>query len=287
MAKRQYEKLVELFGANQNAETTRDVYTRELRRFFEVSGLNDVKKVKVEHILEYKASNKDMAPMTQRRRLSVLRQFFKFCCDIGALKHNPTKGVKLPRGQSRDPRPLTRKEAEKLLSVIDRTTLTGKRDYAFLVLMLNTGLRLAEALRLNDTDIINDKRHCLVRVNGKGNREDSVKLVPEVRRALDAWLKVKPGDSAPLFTTSQGRRIGPRAVQLRLNLYAEKAGFERPVSPHDLRHTFARLSHHAGTDVLLIQEALRHRSLETTHRYLRRMARLDDTAFDRLRPIVA
>jgi site-specific recombinase XerD len=280
------EKAIMLFLANQNAETTRKVYGWEVRKFFELIGKDDPEKVTIEDLLKVKTDSEHLAPVTQLRRLVVLRQFFRFCVEAGITEQDPTRGVKLPKHTVKAPKPLTKQEAEKLLKAITTKTLTGKRDKAIVTLMLTTGIRLSECLAL-DTDSINKQgRHWVLEIRGKGNGVETVKLLPKVKRILDDYVKARGGSASPLFVSIRGTRLKSRAVQLRLAEYGEKAGLKRRVRPHDLRHTFARLSHQNGADVLLIQEALRHKSLETTQVYLSRMSRLDKSAFDLMPSLV-
>jgi site-specific recombinase XerD len=224
--------------------------------------------------------------VTQLRRLVVLRQFFRFCIEAGITEHDPTRGLKLPRHTVKAPKPLTKKEAEKLIKTISTKTITGKRDKAIVALMLTTGLRLGECLALDTDDITKIGRYWVLEIHGKGNGVETVKLIAKVKRILDAYVRARGGDATPLFTSIRGTRLKSRAVQLRLAEYAKKAGLKRRVSPHDLRHTFARLSHQNGADVLQVQEALRHKSLNTTQIYLSRMSRLDKSAFDLMPTLV-
>ena len=224
--------------------------------------------------------------MEQAARLEGEEKFADALDKLNAVKKfDPTRGVKLPRHTVKAPKPLTKAEAERLLKAISVKTVTGKRDKAIVTLMLTTGLRLGECLALNTGDITKQGRHWVLEIRGKGNGVETVKLLPKVKRVIDAYVKAR-GTATPLFTSIRGTRLKARGVQLRLAQYGEKAGLQRRVSPHDLRHTFARLSHQNGADVLLIQEALRHKSLETTQVYLSRMARLDKSAFDLMPTLV-
>jgi site-specific recombinase XerD len=205
---------------------------------------------------------------TRARRVVSLRRFFSYLTDnLGLLETNPLKNLDAPKTKKSLPKYLTLEEAERLLSVID-----GKykeRDYAIITLFLNCGMRLAELVSIDYSDIRSDNTLVII---GKGNKERTVYLNQACVDAVDAYMKVRPNDGVKdraLFLSSRNQRISPRMVEIIVNKYIDKAGLSgRGLSVHKLRHTAATLMYqHGNVDVLLLKEILGHENLSTTEIY--------------------
>lgn len=162
-----------------------------------------------------------------------------------------------------------------VLEQIDARTFPGLRNRALILLLLDTGLRLTEALnlRLADLDVPQGK----ARVVGKGDREAfvglSIRLCQELGRYLRArraaLANIGRDDSPWVFPNDRGNRLGSRAVQEEFRPYGERAGIRGVrCSPHTLRHYFAVTLWRNGADLLTVSKALRHTQVQTTQRYL-------------------
>lgn len=218
--------------------------------------------------LIYCRNERHNSEASRARKVVAIRRFFAYLTDnLGLLETNPMKNLDTPKIKKSLPKYLTLEEAQKLLSVID-----GKfreRDYAIITLFLNCGMRLAELVAIDYTDIRSDGT--LV-ITGKGNKERTVYLNQACIDALTAWMKVRPNDGVKdkaLFLSSRNQRISPRMVEIMVNKYLEKAGLgNRGLSVHKLRHTAATLMYqHGNVDVLLLKEILGHENLGTTEIY--------------------
>lgn len=205
---------------------------------------------------------------TRARRVVSIRRFFSYLSDnLGLLASNPMKILDAPKTKKALPKYLTLKEAQKLLSVID-----GKykeRDFAIITLFLNCGMRLAELVSIDYSDIKSDGT--LV-ITGKGNKERTVYLNQACIDAVTEYMKVRPNDKVKdkaLFISSRYQRISPRMVETMVASYLEKAGLGgRGLSVHKLRHTAATLMYqHGNVDVLVLKEILGHENLGTTEIY--------------------
>ncbi len=205
---------------------------------------------------------------TRARRVVAVRRFFSYLTDnIQLLNSNPMKNLDTPKIKKSLPKYLTLDEAKKLLSVID-----GKykeRDFAMITLFLNCGMRLAELVSIDYTDIKSDGT--LV-ITGKGNKERTVYLNQACIDAITAYMKVRPNDGVKdraLFLSSRNQRISPRMVEITVTKYLKKAGLGgRGLSVHKLRHTAATLMYqHGNADLLLLKEILGHENLGTTEIY--------------------
>ena len=181
---------------------------------------------------------------------------------------------------------LSEEELDNLLSQISTRTPTGKRNLALLRLMADTGLRVSEAVAVETRDIIEQAGQLTgVRIrNGKGGKKGRTALTPTAAVALARWLAERKSlglsNGAVFCTISKGRAAGyyakdgqglqpgraisPRYVQQVVKRMAERAGIERSISPHTLRHTFAtRLLRSCG-NLEVVRKACRHSDIRTT-----------------------
>ncbi len=165
------------------------------------------------------------------------------------------------------PNGLSADEETQLLEVLSSAEgPEAERDHALFHLMLATGLRLSSTLALDRDDVDLDRAEITVR-SMKGDRPDRVFLGVAIREHLEKYMAGRgPG---ALFTTKDGRPVSGRQAQRRFTLWLEKAGITRSASPHSLRHRFALALYGRTGDVLLVKEALHHRSITSTLVYTR------------------
>lgn len=205
---------------------------------------------------------------TRARRVIAVRRFFTYLTDnLGVLPTNPMKNLDTPKIKKSLPKYLTLDEAKKLLSVIDGKN--KERDFAMITLFLNCGMRLAELVSMDYSDIKSDGT--LV-ITGKGNKERTIYLNQACVDAIADYMKVRPNDGVKdraLFLSGRNQRINPRTVEITVQKYLEKAGLGgRGLSVHKLRHTAATLMYqHGNVDVLVLKEILGHENLSTTEIY--------------------
>jgi len=206
------------------------------------------------------------APATVNRRLAALRKFFTWAKGDGRVTELPTDLVKGVPAAPRAPKSLDKREVDRLIRMAERGG--KKRDLAVLMLLRHTGLRVGElcALRLADIEMSDRKGTVIVR-SGKGNKYRVVPLNADVRRALGQYLTVRPRVSDDHFFLSQkGGGVHSQAVQRIVEKYARQAGLE-DVSPHTLRHSFAKQLLDEGVDLVTVSALLGHERLETTAIY--------------------
>lgn len=186
---------------------------------------------------------------------------------------------------------LTEEEADALLASCDRTTWTGRRDHAMLVLAIQTGLRISELLRLTCKDITvgtGAHVHCV----GKGRKERRTPLLPLTVSVLRTWLTERDGaPSEHVFTTVTGSPLSRDAVEHRIARYTERTGQYCPsirakkVTAHTLRHTAAMRLLLAGVDVTVIALWLGHEQIATTGIYLHADMSQKERAIARTKPV--
>ncbi|KAA5605966.1 tyrosine recombinase XerC [Roseospira marina] len=225
---------------------------------------------------------------SQSRGLSTLRGFFRWL-DREGIAHNPAIGlVRGPRGTKAVPKALDEEEAREALDTIadlQEEPWLAKRDVALLTLLYGAGLRLGEALALNQRDAPNGPTMV---VTGKGRKQRMVPVLPVVIEAVDAYRAACPmtlGPDAPLFVGARGGRLNPGVVQRQVRTLRDRLGLPESATPHALRHSFATHLLGRGGDLRTIQELLGHASLSTTQRYtavdVARLKRLHDAAHPR------
>ena len=205
------------------------------------------------------------------RKLSALRMMIRYFVGEGELDVNHTELLGNPKKRRSLPHCLTIPEVEKMLEAPDLSTPLGKRDRALLELMYGSGLRVSEICSIPVNAF--DPDEGFARVFGKGAKE---RVVPVGRFAVEAVRNYlhggrpflsKEGTGSELFLSIRGKAISRKMVWVLVRQYAQKAGIEKKVSPHGLRHSFASHLLMGGADVRSVQEMLGHADIGTTQIY--------------------
>jgi len=177
-------------------------------------------------------------PATVNKARIALKRYFDWLVKQGVLKESPWSAIRPVKQGRRAPRWLDRKEQRALLRAVQQGRKPSRRDIAIVYLLLHAGLRVEELcnLRLEDAEISERKGKVIVR-QGKGGKWRAVPLNRDARKALEAWLEVRPDSGPWLFVSTRSERMTPRAVQFIVRKYGQRAGLEH-CTPHALRHTF-------------------------------------------------
>ena len=218
-----------------------------------------------------KANGQRVGWSTQRTRLGVLKDFFRWLTKQNVILHNPASELELPRMEKRLPTAaLTLTQVEALLAVPNVADPLGVRDRAMLELFYSCGLRRAELCRLELTDLNTERRTLTIR-RGKGKKD---RVVPVGARAV-AWLErylkeVRPRLSLDtrtpaFFLTGYGDAFNPDVLSRMTADWMKATGLKG--SCHLLRHTCATHMLEGGADIRYIQQLLGHEKLETTAIY--------------------
>jgi integrase/recombinase XerD len=230
---------------------------------------------------------------TRNARLAAVHSLFRYA----ALRH-PEHAAVIQRVLAIPPKRfdralinfLTRSEVDALLASPDRSTRTGRRDHALLLLAIQTGLRASELTRLTCGDIHLGSGP-FVSCHGKGRKDRIMPLLTGTVTTLKNWLAERAGGpSDPLFATRHGRTLTRDAIEHRLAKHTASAAERCPslhskrVSAHVLRHTSAMQLLHAGVDTAVIALWLGHERVETTQIYLHADLRLKEQALARTKP---
>jgi len=222
-----------------------------------------------------------LSPATSARRISALRQFFKFCCIEKGLEVNPTELLQTPTLPKKLPHHLTIDQVTALLRSANqglpyprspRAPGIRARDRAMIYLLYATGLRVSELVGLSTHSI--DLKTGSVRVKGKGEKERIVPFAPISRDILADYVENHRPSLNPINDALFVSGSGPTGLELTrqafwkiLSHHAEAAGIEVSLSPHVLRHSFATHLLQAGINLRSLQMLLGHSDLSTTQIY--------------------
>ena len=204
-----------------------------------------------------------------QRELSALSSLFDYLLKRREVEDNPVLRVKPLKAPRRLPETLSIEEVSALLDVTPASA--GEvRDRAMWELLYSSGLRLSELVALNVGDLSSDLAWIRVRA-GKGNKDRMLPVGRCAGRALAEWLDVRrslvASEEEALFVNRWGKRVSGRGVQLRLAQWGRRLGFDRPLHPHVMRHSFASHLLQASGDLRAVQELLGHADIAATQVY--------------------
>ncbi len=272
------------------ADLTRQGYLADVRQFitwFEQSmrepfALEDLTPTDFRSFRHMLQEGQHCKASTVNRKLAALHELVRWGQATGQLAHNPMESVKSVKQMPTGIRWLTKQEQFALQRAFARDLqlsqlkypkrwLTRRRDVSLGQFLLNTGLRLNEALAVEVSDLELSARRGMVWVRqGKGNKQRQVPLNQVAREAVQVWLAVRPVSSSPyMWITVEGppEKLSGRTVQRMLQRYAEEAKIEA-LTPHICRHTFAKNLINQGIGLEKVAALLGHANLNTTRLYI-------------------
>ena len=230
--------------------------------------------------------NHGVSKRSCKRRLSSLKQFYKYMVNVGYIQDNPFIFVSAPKVPTKYPHALYKDQIEEIFKRnADRTDGLKNRDQAILYLLYYSGIRAMELVNLTIQSVSLKERQ--VRVLGKGNKERIVPFSPECQKILKQYidtdraellkkylanqrnkpLEEQDGLFPPLFFNAHGEKLTTRGLEYILDAIEEKIGLYVGLHPHILRHSFATHLLENGADLRVIQELLGHESINATQVY--------------------
>jgi integrase/recombinase XerD len=219
------------------------------------------------------ATGRRLAWSTQRERIGMLRDWFRWLTRQNVILHNPASELELPRTEKRLPvAALTPREVAQLMAVPDVADPLGLRDRAMLEVLYATGLRRSELCRLECPDV-NPERGTVTVRQGKGNKDRVAPLGPRAALWVERYVRQVRGRllidmrTPALFLTGYGGPFNPDVFSRMVSGWMARAGLEKRGSCHLLRHTCATHMLEGGADIRFIQQLLGHEKLETTAIY--------------------
>ena len=255
------------------SENTLQAYRSDLYSFSEHISKQSrlISEVQDTDILSYLARQGTQSARTSARRLSSLRRLFEYLVREGEMGHNPSAGIESPRLGRPLPKSLTEDEVEALINAPDVKTNLGLRDRSMLEVLYATGVRVSElvGLRLGQVNL----RQGVIRVIGKGNKERLIPLGEEAVHWLEKYQRearqgfFKSAVNDVMFPSNRGKEMTRQTFWYAIKRYSIKAGIEKSLSPHVLRHAFATHLLNNGADLRVVQMLLGHSDISTTQIY--------------------
>jgi integrase/recombinase XerD len=210
-------------------------------------------------------------PRSTARQLSSFRRFYRYLVREGALREDPTAQIAMPKVGRSLPKSLMEEEVEALLAAPAVSDPLGHRDRTMLEVLYATGLRVSELVNCTLAQV--NLNQGVLRIVGKGDRERLIPLGEEAVQWVQHFLQgprveiLLERQTDYLFPTRRGDRMTRQAFWHIIKRYARKAGIERELSPHTLRHAFATHLLNHGADLRVVQMLLGHSDLSTTQIY--------------------
>jgi integrase/recombinase XerC len=239
-----------LSGKNRSQGTLR-AYQTDILQFLSFLHENnlliqtpkDVQKVDVVEYLSFLAK-KELTGVARARKLSAIREYFRFLEGVGVIPKSPTTGIETPKREKNTRQYLSSPEYTKMLSLAGGSP----RDYCILQVFLQTGIRVSELAKLTVSDI--DFLKPALSVKGKGSVEREIELEKKGIQALKSYLSVRAQTgSTRLFLNYKGEPISERGIRKLVVKYRKEAGITKKASCHTLRHTFATYLYFVNFDV--------------------------------------
>ncbi|MBU5453304.1 tyrosine recombinase XerD [Pseudoflavonifractor sp. MSJ-30] len=265
-----------LIKVKQASENTVSSYMRDIRQFSEwlsENGVPELVSATQVNIRDYLAYLQDQGKSgaTASRSLASLKNFYAYAVSGGFLEVSPISGeIHVERGEKKLPQILTGKEVELLLAQPACVDHKGYRDKAMLEVMYATGMRVTELISLNVEDV--NLELALVKCHS-GKKSRVIPLYPAAQKALAVYLKdVRPAmvldaNEQALFVNIGGTRMSRQGFWKILKYYQGKAGIEKEITPHTLRHSFAVHLLENGADLGSLQELMGHSDISSTQMY--------------------
>ncbi len=282
--------------ANLTNPRTRRAYQSDLADFLGFAGIREaagLRRVTRAHVIAWRLDleARGLAAATVCRRLAALSGLCEHLCDAGAIESNPTRGVRRPKGGSREGKTpaISDRQARALLDAPAAETLQGKRDRAVLATLLCHGLRRAEVCGLRVGDLRERGGVIHLRVRGKGEKLRHVPAHPEALGRINAYLDAAGhGDDldGPLFRplknplggTVERALCGTTLYRRIVRRYARQVGISVPgLCVHSLRATAATNALERGAEITKVQDWLGHAHIATTRLYDRRHSQPEDS----------
>jgi site-specific recombinase XerD len=215
----------------------------------------------------FRFKSRTCKPVSRNDYYRHVRLFLNWLIERGIIKFNPMESMKPPKVERKIIKPFSRDDIKKLLSCCDDSKFLGARNKAFILLLLDTGLRLSEAMHLTKEDV--DCGDGIINIMGKGMRERVVRIGKTVRKALWEYQLFRDDEYNQLWLTEERKAIAPGGMAQMINKLGKLAGLRNVrCSAHTFRHTAATQSLENGALELHVPAMLGHSTLSMTRRYV-------------------
>ena len=241
-------------------------------------GITNLEQIKTADVEGFLAHLADESPASRSRRMAAVHEWHRFALKQGVTDQDVSRTVKAPKGTSALPDVL---DVDQVTRLLDVAAMGGSkdpvvlRDKALLEFMYATGCRVSEAVGTDLEDM--DLNERVVRLTGKGDKQRLVPMGSYACQAMQAYLNMgrsslcdratKGRELRAVFLNKRGKRLTRQTVWQVVRDAGRRAGLNRPLHPHTLRHSFATHLLEGGADVRSVQELLGHASVTTTQIY--------------------
>lgn len=264
-----------LMVVKRSSQNTIASYRRDLLKlciYFEGKGYSAVTDINAMDLNTYVIDLKSqgMSSATISRSVASIKSFFLYLLKQGVVKDDCTEQLKPPKIEKKAPDILSVEEINQLLEQPSKSTPKEIRDKAMLELLYATGMRVSELISLKIEDVNLAMSYILCR---DANKERVIPIENVARQALENYIndvrKNMCEDSNYLFTNMKGQPMSRQGFWKLIKAYAVKAGIDKDITPHMIRHSFASHLVTNGADLKAVQEMLGHSDISTTQIYLK------------------
>ena len=279
-----------LTDVKKSSQNTIQSYRRDLVKmldYLESNGVKDLSEVNTTLLRSYVLYMEDekKSSATVSRSIASIRSFFIYLLENGKVKGNPTEGLKPLKVEKKAPEILSIEEVNLLLEQPSGDTPKEIRDKAMLELLYATGLRVSEliSLKMSDINLSLNYIECHDRTKSR-----IIPIENAAKYALNRYItEIRPSmcaDSEYLFTNIKGDMMSRQGFWKVLKSYAKKAGINKDITPHMIRHSFATHMVINGADLVSLQEMLGHSDISTTQMYLKGKSSKLKEVYDKAHP---
>ena len=257
------------------SENTLSSYKNDLLNFYDFLKKINKEVIDVDHFLIISflshLLDKGRSSKTISRNISALKSFYKYLISIDQIDLNPTSKVETPKSGLNLPTTLTNFETDALLDSPKDGHYIEQRDKSMLFTLYATGMRVSElvGIKLNNLDLNRGS----VQIIGKGNKERLIPLSDIAIKYLKIYLSdyreilSKGRDQIFVYLSTHGKKMTRQSFWHRIKIYVKRAGIDKEIFPHTLRHAFATHMINNGADLRSVQLLLGHSDLSTTQIY--------------------
>lgn len=266
-----YLKLEKSLSENSVMAYERDL--RKLRDYFDAQGIDPVKATFDDlQAFVFECFKTIPNARTQSRILSGVHSFYRFLVYTRRLDSDPSELLQMPKLDQHLPSVLTLEEIDLLVGAIDVSTAEGQRNRAIIEMLYGSGLRVSELVNLRMSNMYLDDGFMII--TGKGSKQRMVPVSDESKKQFALWMQCRhesiteqPGQEDFAFLNRRGHQLTRVMIFTIIKQLCLKAGIQKTISPHTLRHSFATHLLQNGADLRVIQQLLGHEDITTTEIY--------------------
>ena len=252
-------------------------YINFIQKYLKISNINkitiyDINKFSIYITRPDQNQNKTLKPSSIHRLFSSIRSFHQYLCQANILKTDPSESLSPPKNNRISPITLSVEEINLLLESVDMNKKYSSRDISIISILYSTGLRVSELINLKLNNLLFEEK--IIRVLGKGDRERIIPIGEKALNHLNVYIETDRHQLSKnkttkgiLYLNHRGNGISRMTIWNILRSNAIRAGINKNISPHILRHSFATHLIEGGANLRSVQEMLGHSDISSTQIY--------------------